>query len=59
MRSINWFTVLSLFVLAGLTLITLLSVMELEQPYESIVGVTGLGAMAITLAVLSLHFKDD
>lgn len=58
MRSINWFTVLCLIAFVGLALMTLVSVSELTQPYDSLVGVTGVGAMAITLAVLSLHFKD-
>ena len=59
MSSINWLTVLSLFVFVGLVILILVSVSELSQPYDSLVGVAGLGAMAITLAVLSLHFKDD
>lgn len=57
--TINWFTIASLFGLIALGVITILIMLELDKPHDYLVGVIGLGAMTITAAVLSLHFKDN
>lgn len=55
----NWFTLASLLGFIATGGLTIMVVAETNAPYSYLIGITGLAAMTITAAVLSLHFKDD
>jgi hypothetical protein len=61
MRSVNWFTLISLVTLISLAALTVISLFTSSLNDDTLFFsmLFTFGVVAITTAIMSLHFKDD